>query len=207
MNPAAVLSHPIVQPPLPYEETALAPVISANTLAHHYGKHHKAYVDTANKLIVGTEFEEMPLEQIVRPSAGQAAHAAIFNSAAQAWNHTFYWQSLRRNGGGEPPVTLTELMDESFGGVEQCKREFSSAAVGQFGSGWAWLVHDQGKLKVVKTSNAHTPIEQGLNPLLTIDVWEHAYYLDCQNRRIDHVNAVLDKLINWEFALQNLRAM
>jgi Fe-Mn family superoxide dismutase len=207
MNPAAVLSHPIVQPPLPYEETALAPVISANTLAHHYGKHHKAYVDTANKLIVGTEFEEMPLEQIVRSSAGQAAHAAIFNSAAQAWNHTFYWQSLRRNGGGEPPVTLTELMDESFGRVEQCKREFSSAAVGQFGSGWAWLVHDQGKLKVVKTSNAHTPIEQGLNPLLTIDVWEHAYYLDCQNRRIDHVNAVLDKLINWEFALQNLRAL
>jgi superoxide dismutase, Fe-Mn family len=207
MNTAAVLSHPIVQPPLPYEETALAPVISANTLAYHYGKHHKAYVDTVNELIAGTAFAEMPLEQIVRSSAWQAAHAAIFNSAAQAWNHTFYWQSLRRNVGGEPPAALTEFMDESFGGIEQCKKELSSAAVGQFGSGWAWLVHDQGRLKVVKTSDAHTPIEQGLKPLLTIDVWEHAYYLDYYNRRIDHVNAVLDKLINWEFALQNLRAV
>jgi superoxide dismutase, Fe-Mn family len=205
MHTAAVLSHPIVQAPLPYDVNALAPVISANTLAYHYGKHHRGYVDTVNKLIVATAFAEMPLERIVRSSSGASAYAAIFNSAAQAWNHTFYWQSLRLNGGGAPPVALKLLMDESFGGVEQCKKELSSTAVGQFGSGWAWLVQDKGKLKVIKTSNAHTPIEQGLNPLLTIDIWEHAYYLDYQNRRADHVNAVLDKLINWEFALQNLR--
>jgi Fe-Mn family superoxide dismutase len=205
MNTAAVLSHPLVQPPLPYEENALAPAISANTLAYHYGKHHRGYVDTVNRLVVGTAFAEMPLERIVRSSAGEGAYAAIFNGAAQAWNHTFYWKSLRPNGGGEPPVALKFLMDESFGGVEQCKKELSNTAVGQFGSGWAWLVQDKGKLKVIKTSNAHTPIEQRLNPLLTIDIWEHAYYLDYQNRRADHVNAVLDKLINWEFALQNLR--
>jgi superoxide dismutase, Fe-Mn family len=207
MNTAAVLSHPIVQPPLPYGETALAPVISATTLAYHYGKHHRAYVETVNKLIVGAAFAEMPLERIVRSSAGDVAYAAIFNSAAQAWNHAFYWQSLRPNGGGGPPVALKVLMEESFGGVEQCKKELSSIAVGQFGSGWAWLVQDKGKLKVIKTSNAHTPIEQGLNPLLTIDVWEHAYYLDYQNRRADYVDAVLSKLINWEFALQNLRVV
>jgi len=205
MNTAATSSRSIVQPPLPYEENALAPVISANTLAYHYGKHHRGYVDTLNKLIVGTAFAEMPLERIVRSSAGELAYAAIFNSAAQAWNHTFYWQSLRSKGGGEPPLALKVLMDESFGGVEQCKKQLSSVAVGQFGSGWTWLVHDKGKLKVLKTSNAHTPIEEGLIPLLTIDVWEHAYYLDYQNRRADHVSAVLDKLINWEFALQNLR--
>jgi Fe-Mn family superoxide dismutase len=205
VNTAAVLSHPIVQSPLPYEPNALEPVISANTLVYHYGKHHKTYVDTANKLIVGTEFADMPLELIVRSSAGRAEHEAIFNSAAQAWNHTFYWQCLHPKGGGEPPAALKKLMEESFGGVEQCKKELSSNAVGQFGSGWAWLIQHQGKLKVVNTSNAHTPIEQGQNPLLTIDVWEHAYYLDYQNRRVDHVNAVLDKLINWDFALQNLR--
>ena len=206
MNSSAALSHSIVQPPLPYEQNALNPVISSNTLAVHYGKHHKTYVDTANKLIVGTEFADMSLEQIVHSSGGKVEHAAIFNSAAQAWNHTFYWQCLRPKGGGEPPTELKTLMNDSFGGVEQCKKELAYNAVGQFGSGWAWLIEDQGKLKVVKTSNAHTPIEQGQNPLLTIDVWEHAYYLDYQNRRLDHVNAVLDKLINWEFALENLRA-
>jgi Fe-Mn family superoxide dismutase len=207
MNTAAVLSHPLVQPPLPYEENSLAPVISANTLAYHYGKHHRGYVDAVNRLVLGTVFAEMPLERIVRASAGDVAYAAIFNGAAQAWNHTFYWQSLRPNGGGGPPVALKLLMDESFGGVEQCKKELSSTAVGQFGSGWAWLVQDKAKLRVIKTSNAHTPIEQGLNPLLTVDVWEHAYYLDYQNRRADYVDAVLNKLINWEFALQNLRVV
>ena len=148
----------------------------------------------------------MPLERIVRSSAGEPGYAAIFNSAVQACSHTFYWQALLAKGGGEPPVALKALMDESFGGVEKCKKELSSVAVGQFGSGWTWLVHDKGKLKVLKTSNAHTPIEEGLNPLLAIDVWEHAYNLDYQNRRADHVNAGLDKLINWEFAVQNLRA-
>jgi superoxide dismutase, Fe-Mn family len=206
MDTAAALPHPIVQATLPYEENALAPVISANTLAYHYGKHHRGYVETVNRLIVGTAFAEMSLEQIVRSSAGEAAHVPIFNSAAQAWNHAFYWQSLRPRAGGEPPIALKVLMEESFGGVEQCKKALSSTALGQFGSGWAWLVQDHGKLKVVGTSNAHTPIEQGLNPLLTIDVWEHAYYLDYQNRRAEHVNEVLERLINWEFALQNLRA-
>jgi superoxide dismutase, Fe-Mn family len=206
MNTAAALSHPIVQPPLPYAQNALNWVISSNTLAVHYGKHHKAYVDTANKLIVGTEYADMSLEQIVRSSAGTTEHAAIFNSAAQAWNHSFYWQSLRPKGGGEPPAELKRLMIESFGSFERCKEELANNAAGQFGGGWAWLIEDQGKLKVVKTSNAHTPIEQGQNPLLTIDVWEHAYYLDYQNRRLEHVNAVLDKLINWEFALENLGA-
>jgi Fe-Mn family superoxide dismutase len=207
MNSAAILSRPIVQPPLPYEENALAPVISATTLSYHYGKHHRAYVDEVNKLIVGTAFADMPLEQIVCSSGGEVAYAAIFNSAAQAWNHTVYWQSLRPNGGGRPPVAVKLLMDESFGEVEQCRKELSSIAVGQFGSGWAWLVQDKGKLKVLKTGKAQTPLAQGLNPLLTIDVWEHAYYLDYQNRRADYVNAVLDKLINWEFALQNLRVV
>src|SRR5580693_1956455 len=159
MNSAAVLSLPIVQPPLPYEYNALNPVISTNTLGVHYGKHHKSYVDTTNKLIVGTEYADMSLEQIVRSSAGTTEHVAIFNNAAQAWNHTFYWQCLRPQGGGEPPAELKKLMNESFGGVEQCKRELINNAVGQFGSGWAWLIEDHGKLKVVKTGNAHTPIE------------------------------------------------
>jgi Fe-Mn family superoxide dismutase len=206
MNTAAVLSLPIVQPPLPYPQNALDPVISANTLGFHYGKHHKAYVETLNKLIVGTEFADMPLEEIVKTTAGQADRAAIFNNAAQAWNHSFYWRSLKPKGGGEPPSELRKLLEDSFGGVAQCKKELSAQAVGEFGSGWAWLIQDGSKLKVVKTGNANTPIAEGQKPLLTIDVWEHAYYLDYQNRRVDHVNALLDKLINWDFAAENLRS-
>ena len=204
MNTAAVLSQPISLPPLPFEQNALAPVISSNTLSFHYGKHHKTYVETLNKLIVGTEFADMPLESIIKKSAGQTDHAAIFNNAAQTWNHTFYWNSLKPNGGGEPPAALKQLMDSSFGGVDQCKKELSKAAVGQFGSGWAWLVLDGEKLKVVKTPNAHTPLTEKAQPLLTIDVWEHAYYLDYQNRRVDYVNATLDKLANWGFSAANL---
>jgi Fe-Mn family superoxide dismutase len=204
MNSAAVSSPIVSLPPLPYEQSALQPVISANTLSFHYGKHHKTYVDTLNKLIAGSEFSDMPLEKIIRATANQAEHAAIFNNAAQAWNHTFYWHSLRPNGGGEPPATLKRLMESSFGSADACKKELASAAVGQFGSGWAWLVLDGDKLKVVKTGNANTPLTQAAKPLLTIDVWEHAYYLDYQNRRADHVNAVLDSLVNWEFATENL---
>ena len=204
MNTAAVLSQPIALPPLPYEQAALAPVISANTLSFHYGKHHKTYVETLNKLIVGTEFADMPLEKIITATARQADRAAIFNNAAQAWNHTFYWKSLKPKGGGEPPSALKGMMESSFGGAEQCKKELSTAAVGQFGSGWAWLIQDGGKLKVVKTGNANTPLAEGQIPLLTIDVWEHAYYLDYQNRRVDYVNALLDKLVNWDFAAENL---
>jgi Fe-Mn family superoxide dismutase len=204
MNTAAALSQPIALPPLPFDQGALAPVISANTLAFHYGKHHKTYVDTLNKLIVGTEFADMPLESIVKATAGESDRTAIFNNAAQAWNHAFYWKSLRPKGGGEPPAELKKLMENSFGGVDQCKKELSKAAVAEFGSGWAWLVQDGEKLKVVKTSDAMTPLTGAAKPLLTIDVWEHAYYLDYQNRRVDYVNALIDKLANWEFAAEGL---
>jgi Fe-Mn family superoxide dismutase len=202
---AATLSSPVITlPPLPYPHNALQPVISAETLNFHYGKHHRVYVETLNKLIVGTEFSDMKLENIVRATAGQADHAAIYHNAAQAWNHDFYWNCLKPKGGGEPPAVLKQLLDSSFGGVEACKKELSKTALEQFGSGWAWLVRDGAKLKILKTDNADTPLTQGPKPLLTIDVWEHAYYLDYQNRRADHVNAVLDKLVNWEFAAANL---
>ena len=204
MNTATALSRPIVLAPLPYDTSALQPVISANTLSFHYARHHKAYVDTLNKLIVGTEFSDMPLEDIVKATSGQADHTAIFNNAGQAWNHNFYWRSLRPQGGGEPPAALKRLMESSFGSVDACKKALSNAAIGEFGSGWAWLVRDGEKLKVVKTGNADSPLTLASIPLFTIDVWEHAYYLDYQNRRADYVNALIDKLANWDFAAANL---
>jgi Fe-Mn family superoxide dismutase len=197
---------PITLPPLPYAENALEPIISAKTLGFHYGKHHKTYVDNLNKLIAGTDFANLSLENIITKTAGQADHMPIFNNAAQTWNHTFYWKSMKLNGGGEPPDALKGKIEASFGSVDACKKELASTAVSQFGSGWAWLVIDGTQLKVVKTPNANMPMAVGLKPLLVIDVWEHAYYLDYQNRRADYVNAVLDKLINWEFALQNVNA-
>jgi superoxide dismutase, Fe-Mn family len=193
-----------VLPPLPYAENALDPVISANTIGFHYGKHHKGYVDTLNKLVAGTELAKLTLEKLITETAGKADKAAIFNNAAQTWNHTFYWRSLRPKGGGEPTGTLKQRIEASFGSLDACKKELSTAATTQFGSGWAWLVLDADKLKVVKTANAETPLTKGVKPLLTIDVWEHAYYLDYQNRRADYVKAVLDKLINWGFATDNL---
>jgi Fe-Mn family superoxide dismutase len=195
-----------VLPPLPYAEDALEPVISAKTISFHYGKHHKAYVDNLNKAIVGTEFAGMPLEKIITATAGKADKTAIFNNASQAWNHTFYWNSLTPNGGGEPSAALKQKIEASFGTVDACKKELATAATTQFGSGWAWLVLDGDKLKVVKTGNADSPLTKGMKPLLTIDVWEHAYYLDYQNRRADYINAVLDKLINWSFAADNLKS-
>lgn len=195
---------PITLPALPYPEAALEPVISARTVSFHYGKHHRAYVDNLNKLIAGTPHADQPLDEIVRSTAGNPAAAAIFNNAAQIWNHTFYWHGLKPGGGGEPPAALKNLMQDAFGGVEGCKKQLAEAAVAQFGSGWAWLVLEAGKLKVVKTGNAGTPATQGLKPLLTIDVWEHAYYLDYQNKRVDYVNALIDKLSNWGFAADNL---
>ncbi|MDE2366127.1 MAG: superoxide dismutase [Betaproteobacteria bacterium] len=194
---------PHTLPPLPYADSALEPVISANTLGFHYGKHHKAYVDNLNKLIAGTALADMSLEQVIAASAGQADKVGIFNNAAQIWNHTFYWNSLSPKGGGEPPASLKQKIEASFGGLDACKKELATAATTQFGSGWAWLVKDGDSLKVIKTSNADLPLIKGLKPLLTIDVWEHAYYLDYQNRRPDYVNAVLDKLINWGFAADN----
>ncbi len=194
---------PQTLPPLPYAENALEPVISAKTIGFHYGKHHKGYVDNLNKLIAGTEYTHLSLEKIITSTAGQVERTAIFNNAAQIWNHTFYWKSMTPNGGGEPPAALKRMIELSFESVDACKKELATAAVSQFGSGWAWLVLQEGKLKVVKTANADVPQTMGWKPLLAIDVWEHAYYLDYQNRRADYVNAVLDKLINWEFALQN----
>jgi Fe-Mn family superoxide dismutase len=204
MNTAAVASPSITLPALPYAQNALEPVISANTLGFHYGKHHKTYVDNLNKLIAGTGFADMPLEKIIKATSGKSEHTGIFNNAAQVWNHTFYWHSLKPQGGGEPPAAIKRLVESSFGSVEACKKELSTAAVGQFGSGWAWLVQDGEKLKIVKTGNAETPLTGSSTPLLTVDVWEHAYYLDYQNRRVDYVNAVLEKLINWGFAADNL---
>lgn len=193
-----------VLPPLPYADNALDPIISANTIGFHYGKHHKAYVDNLNKLIAGTEFADLPLEKIITQTAGKADQIAIFNNAAQTWNHTFYWRSLRPKNDGEPPTALKQKIEASFGTLDACKKELLAAAMAQFGSGWAWLVLDGDKLKVVKTGNAQVPVTKGMRPILTIDVWEHAYYLDYHNRRADYVNAALDKLMNWDFAAENL---
>ena len=206
MTASAVVEKVAVHilPPLPYAENALAPVISANTVGIHYGKHHKGYVDTLNKLIAGTDLASLSLEKLIAETDGKDDKVAIFNNAAQTWNHTFYWRSLRPKGGGEPPATLKQKIDASFGSLDACKKALATAATAQFGSGWVWLVLQAGKLKVVKTDNADTPLTQDAKPLLTIDVWEHAYYLDCQNRRADYVNGVLDKLINWGFAADNL---
>ncbi len=194
----------ITLPPLPYADNALDPVISANTLGFHYGKHHKTYVDNLNKLIAGTPLEGQSLEAIIKESAGKADKAGIFNNSAQIWNHTFYWNSLKPNGGGTPPAALAKLIERDFGSLDNLKKELATAATTQFGSGWAWLASDNGKLVVTKTSNAELPLTKGQKALLTIDVWEHAYYLDYQNRRPDYANAVLDKLINWQFAADNL---
>jgi Fe-Mn family superoxide dismutase len=193
-----------VLPPLPYAENALDPVISGRTIGFHYGKHHKGYVDTLNKLLAGTELASLSLEKLIAGAAGKADKVAIFNNAAQTWNHTFYWRSLRPTGGGEPPAALKQKIEASFGNLDACKRDLVMAATSEFGSGWVWLVQEAGKLKVVKTGNAETPLTKGVTRLLAIDVWEHAYYLDYQNRRADYVNAVLDKLINWGFAADNL---
>jgi superoxide dismutase, Fe-Mn family len=201
---SATDSGPVTLPALPYAENALEPVISAKTLSFHHGKHHRTYVETTNELIRGTEFADMRLEEIVKATAGKGDHTAIFHNAAQAWNHAFYWQCLKPKGGGEPPAALKQRMEASFGSVEACKKELAAAAIAQFGSGWAWLVVDGEKLKVLKTADAETPVSQNLRPLLTIDVWEHAYYLDYQNKRADHVNALIDRLANWEFAAQNM---
>lgn len=191
---------------LPYDDTALAPVISANTIGFHYGKHHAGYVAKLNELAAGTEFEGRTLEAVVKASAGKADKAAIFNNAAQIWNHTFYWNSLRPNGGGQPTGSLKAKVDASFGGYDEFRKQFVAAAMGQFGSGWAWLVSDGGVLKIVKTPNAETPLTGSQKPLLTLDVWEHAYYLDYQNRRQAYAEAVIDKLLNWDFAEKNLSA-
>ncbi len=191
-------------PPLPYPDNALDPVISANTLSFHYGKHHKTYVETLNKLVAGTEYESATLEKIITDTAGKADKMPIFNNAAQTWNHTFYWNGFKPGGGGKPTGRVAQMIESDLGGFEQFKKDFAQAGVTQFGSGWAWLVAEGGKLKLVKTGNAENPLTKGQVPLLTLDVWEHAYYLDYQNRRVDHLAAAIDKLLNWDFANANL---
>ena len=201
---AAQASSAISLPPLPYAPNALAPVISENTISFHYGKHHQAYVNNTNKLIAGTELEKASLEEIIKKTAGRADQVGLFNNAAQVFNHTFYWNSMKPGGGGEPQGTIAAKIKESFGSYQKFVEVFSNAAATQFGSGWAWLVLDGGKLQVVKTSNAETLVATSAKPLITIDVWEHAYYLDYQNRRADYVKAYVEKLINWDFAEKNL---
>ncbi|MDD2706584.1 MAG: superoxide dismutase [Verrucomicrobiae bacterium] len=195
---------PMTLPELPYAKEALAPVISANTLDFHRGKHHNAYVVNGNKLLAGTEFEKMDAEAIMRKTAGDPARAGIFNNVAQAWNHAFYWKCMKPGGGGRPTGLIAARIAESFGGYEKFAEEFKTAGATQFGSGWAWLVLADGKLQVVKTPNADTPLVRGQKPLLTVDVWEHAYYLDYQNRRPDYLAAFVEKLINWDFVNSQL---
>jgi len=192
-------------PPLPYAENALAPVLSANTLSFHHDKHHQAYVDKLNQFVAeNPALAAMKLDDIIASTAGKSDQAEIFNNAAQVWNHTFYWNSLKPHGGGTPGQAIREKLDAAFDGLDHFKKELLNAAIAQFGSGWAWLVSDRGKLRVVRTGNAEVPFTKGQKPLLTIDVWEHAYYLDYQNRRNDYAQAVIDKLLNWEFAEKNL---
>ena len=197
------MSAPFSLPPLPYPDTALEPHITAKTLSCHYGKHHKAYVDNLNKLVEGKDLATMTLEQIINLSAGKADMAGVFNNAAQVWNHTFYWNSMKPNGGGKPTGALAAAIDKDLGGYDKFKADLSAAAMTQFGSGWAWLVSDAGTLKIVKTGNAEVPLTKGQKPLLTIDVWEHAYYLDYQNLRAKYVETLIDKLLNWDFANAN----
>ncbi|NLN59295.1 MAG: superoxide dismutase [Deltaproteobacteria bacterium] len=186
-------------PDLPYGKDALAPYISQNTIEYHYGKHHKTYVDNANRLLADTDMATASLEDIIRNTAGNAEKIGIFNNCAQVWNHTFYWKCMNPAGGGKPTGAIATKIDATWGSFDKFAEEFKNAALSQFGSGWAWLVEEGGILKIVKTGNADTPIAHGQRPLLTVDVWEHAYYLDYQNRRGDYLSAFVDKLINWDF--------
>jgi Fe-Mn family superoxide dismutase len=197
-------SAPHVLPPLPYELDALEPVISTSALRLHHGEYHKGHVDALNNLVLGTTFADMNLEQIIQATAGKRRTATLFSNAAQLWNHTFYWHSLRPRRNDLLPSTLTARINASFGGIDGLRKEFIAGAGRHFGSGWIWLVIDSSELKVVTTGNADNPITRGLKPLLTIDVWEHAYYLEYHNRRVDYVNALFDGLINWQFAAENL---
>jgi superoxide dismutase, Fe-Mn family len=187
-------------PPLPWAKDALAPHISAETIDFHYGKHHQAYVDNLNKLVAGKPEETKSLEEIITSSG----EGPVFNNAAQVWNHTFYWNSMKKGGGGQPSGKLLELVNRDFGSVDSLLQQLGEAAKTQFGSGWAWLVEESGKLKVTKTANADLPMRHKQKALLTCDVWEHAYYVDYRNARPKYVESYLTNLINWDFAAKNL---
>jgi Fe-Mn family superoxide dismutase len=197
---------PQTLPSLPYALDALAPHISSQTLEFHHGKHHNAYVTKLNDAIQGTDLDSKSLEEIILAVAGDAGKAGIFNNAAQVWNHSFYWQCMKPGGGGTPGGALLEKITADFGSFEAFVEQFKAAGATQFGSGWAWLVLDNGTLKVTKTLNADLPLAHGQKALLTMDVWEHAYYLDYQNRRPDYIGTFLDKLVNWDFVAANLAA-
>jgi superoxide dismutase, Fe-Mn family len=197
------MPDPFKLPPLPWAPNALEPVISARTIGLHHGKHHAAYVKNLNALVAGTRFADMPLEHVIAASVGSEETQKIFNNAAQAWNHAFFWKCLKP-GGGEPGRAIARQVDESFGGYAQFKEQFSKAAVDDFGSGWVWLVARGDKLEILATSNAGNPLTMGATPLLALDVWEHAYYLDYENRRPEFVDAVVGKLLDWDFAAEQL---
>jgi Fe-Mn family superoxide dismutase len=190
---------PITLPDLPYPKDALEPVISARTLEFHHGKHHQTYVDTANKMIEGTDLANLDLEAIVKKTAGDASKTGLFNNAAQVWNHSFYWKCMKPSSGGPPTGSIAQKINTDFGSYEKFAEELKNAGLTQFGSGWAWLVLNDGRLQITKTPNADTPLAHGMKPLLTVDVWEHAYYLDYQNKRADYLSAFIGKLINWDF--------
>jgi len=189
----------IALPNLPFEKNALDPHISERTIEFHYGKHHNAYVVNLNKFIEGTDLAGQDLETIINKTSNDASKASIFNNAAQVWNHSFYWKCMKPGGGGVPTGVIAEKINSDFGSFEKFIEEFKNAGVTQFGSGWAWLVLKEGRLEIMKTLNADTPIAHGLKPVLTVDVWEHAYYLDYQNRRPDYLGTFIDHLINWDF--------
>ena len=191
-------------PPLPYDQKALEPHISANTLSFHYGKHHQAYVTNYNNLVKDTPFADKALEDVIKEVAGDSSKVGVFNNGAQVWNHTFFWNSMTPNGGGKPSGELASKIDTDLGGYDKFIADFKTAGTTQFGSGWAWLVLDKGKLAITKTANADTPLAHGQKALFTVDVWEHAYYLDYQNRRPDFIAVVLEKLVNWDFVAKNL---
>ncbi len=193
---------PFTLPPLPYAKDALAPHISAETLDFHHGKHHNAYVVKLNELIAGKPEEGKSLEDIIK---GTDIGTPVFNNAAQVWNHTFYWASMKPGGGGGPTGDLLDAINRDFGSVDKLKEEFTNAGITQFGSGWAWLVEEGGKLKVTKTPNADLPMKHGQKALLTMDVWEHAYYIDFRNARPKYIETFLASLVNWDFALANLK--
>lgn len=193
-------------PALPYAYTALEPYISKSTLEFHHDKHHAAYVNNYNAAVKDTEWDSKPIEEVIKAIAGDASKAGVFNNAAQAWNHSFYWNSIKPGGGGAPSGALADKITADFGSFEAFVDEIKKAGATQFGSGWAWLVLDQGTLKVTKTGNADNPLTAGQTPLLTVDVWEHAYYLDYQNRRPDYLSDFLSKLVNWDFVAANLAA-
>jgi Fe-Mn family superoxide dismutase len=197
---------PYELPELPYAYTALEPCISKSTLEFHHDKHHAAYVKNFNDLVAGTDLADKSIEEVIKAVAGDAAKAGIFNNAAQAWNHSFYWNCMKPNGGGQPSGALADKIAADFGSFENFVEEFKKAGATQFGSGWAWLVLDNGTLKVTKTLNAENPMTAGQVPLLTMDVWEHAYYLDYQNRRPDYMGDFVNKLINWDFVAANFAA-